>query len=528
MMRAHKTCLFGAMAIVLGLTAPLRAEITWPVENYDPAAEAVPATPADLILPMPCGGAMAFQKVNVAVEAENPLDDRRIRVGQSQLETGYSDYLRSDYIRGPFVDLAEGDSYYYIARYELTVGQYLALTGTCQEPSRRDRLAQGGLSWFDAVHVSQLYSEWLIANAQSDLPRQDDAIGYVRLPTETEWEYAARGGGKIDPAQFPGRRFFGEEDLSAYAIYLAPGAGRGDLGPVGIRQPNPLGLFDIYGNVEELQLEPFRLNAVGRTHGQVGGLVTRGGSSLSRAEEIYTAQRTEYPMFSSSTGQALAADTFGLRLVLTTNVASSDARLSAIRDQWMSAADAPDDLGDDPLATLHALIEEEIDPRRQTALVDLQFEFRTSQQQAEAALIEATKSTMLSGAVFVSALIDGDQEIRRRQDSVRSLNDQISVSISSQRDELIVVLENMAREIDNMRRVQRTYLLSFRSALETLIRDISPERIDAVSRMLAFELDLAGQDEITRMLERFYNDLSQYSMTPDMSDNDLLVLALNE
>lgn len=67
MMRAHKTCLFGAMAIVLGLTAPLRAEITWPVENYDPAAEAVPATPADLILPMPCGGAMAFQKVNVAV-----------------------------------------------------------------------------------------------------------------------------------------------------------------------------------------------------------------------------------------------------------------------------------------------------------------------------------------------------------------------------------------------------------------------------------------------------------------------------
>ena len=109
---------------------------------------------------------------------------------------------------------------------------------------------------------------------------------------------------------------------------------------------------------------------------------------------------------------------------------------------------------------------------------------------------------------------------------MRSLNDQINVSISAQRNELIAVLENMAREIDNLRRVQRTYLLSFRSALETLIRDISPERIEAVNRMLAFELDLAGQDEITRMLERFHSDLRQYSEMPDMSDTDLLALAL--
>jgi len=178
----------------------------WPDELVDPGAS---EAPADLMLPMPCGAAMAFQKVIVPVEAGNPLADRRVRLGQSLDQTGYSDYLRPAFLRGAFGDPDSGTTHYYIARYELTKGQYRALQDDCATPVRKDRLAQGGLSWFDAQDVARTYSEWLYAHAADALPRSDGVAGFVRLPTGAEWEYATRGGARIDATQFGGLTFFG-------------------------------------------------------------------------------------------------------------------------------------------------------------------------------------------------------------------------------------------------------------------------------------------------------------------------------
>ncbi|KRA53001.1 formylglycine-generating enzyme family protein [Devosia sp. Root635] len=519
--------LSGAICLAIGFGAPvLSQEITWPVELYDPAGAAETPVPADLVLPMPCGGAMAFQKVAVPVNIADPLDDRRIRVGQSQAESGFADYLRSEYIRGAFDDPAEGVSYYYIARYELTQGQYAALSGNCAEPSRRDRIAKGGLSWFDAVSLSQAYSEWLYAEARDALPSQAGAVAYVRLPTEVEWEYAVRGGARVDPAIFPARRFFGDGDLGAYAVHVAPGAGRGEVTAVGLRAPNPLGLYDVYGNAEELQLEPFRLNAVGRPHGQTGGLVTRGGSAQSAAEQIYSAQRSEYPLFSPVDGKALASEVFGLRLVLTTNIAGSDETVAAIHDRWVELADAPAQDEADPLANLAGLIEDELDPRRQEALTALQHEFRTAQAAAEAALNEAAKSTLLSGAAFVGALVDGNAEIQRQQDNVRAFVDRIRVSTPEQQVSLTAQAEIIVARMEGLRQVQRTYLLSFRSALETLVEELPPSQREAAFQLLTDELSQAGQGRVSGLLQSFWNDLETYLTRPDMSDGDLLALAL--
>ena len=65
-----------------------------------------------------------------------------------------------------------------------------------------------------------------------------------RLPTEMEWGLAARGG--ADTVYFFGET---EEALSDYAWFADNTTDR--TKPVGRKQPNPYGLYDIYGNVWE-------------------------------------------------------------------------------------------------------------------------------------------------------------------------------------------------------------------------------------------------------------------------------------
>lgn len=65
-----------------------------------------------------------------------------------------------------------------------------------------------------------------------------------RLPTEAEWEYAARGG-----KETKGFKYSGSNDLSSVAWYMANS--RYKSHPVATKQPNELGLYDMSGNVLE-------------------------------------------------------------------------------------------------------------------------------------------------------------------------------------------------------------------------------------------------------------------------------------
>jgi formylglycine-generating enzyme required for sulfatase activity len=71
-----------------------------------------------------------------------------------------------------------------------------------------------------------------------------DASGY-RLPTEAEWEYAAKGGNR-DPIPY---EYSGGNNIGSVAWYTGNSGGMTRL--VGIKQPNSLGLYDMSGNVEE-------------------------------------------------------------------------------------------------------------------------------------------------------------------------------------------------------------------------------------------------------------------------------------
>ena len=115
-----------------------------------------------------------------------------------------------------------------------------------------------------------------------------------RLPTEEEWEYAARSGGKA-------QRFAGGDDLAKLSWYRRNS--RGKTHPVGTRQPNGLGLYDMSGNVWEWCKDVFVADRYARKLNLVKpgvelkeeGRVCRGGCYLNTWPNIRCSNRNHYP-----------------------------------------------------------------------------------------------------------------------------------------------------------------------------------------------------------------------------------------
>ena len=138
---------------------------------------------------------------------------------------------------------------FYICTHEVTQKEYREVTGKNPSSFKGDSKPVESVSFYDAIEYCNKLSEkeglepCYKKNINGEWTQDKNADGY-RLPTEAEWEYAARGGNKSN-----GYIYSGSNDIEKTGWY---GSNSGEkTHDVMTKSPNELGLYDMSGNVFE-------------------------------------------------------------------------------------------------------------------------------------------------------------------------------------------------------------------------------------------------------------------------------------
>lgn len=364
-----------------------------PEAAWNPAPDA-----DDIDLPMPCGLSLSLRAV--AIPSGALIHDKAFPMGvRDPKDRNRQIYERqfTGHIAAPFTaaDLPpvwrrktgadapsrKDDSWYFIGKYEVSRAQWQAVmealgpdgeerVSACPRPGAREgALPVSGISWFEAQEFLNRLNAWLVKNHADSLPSYEGTrnIAFLRLPTEEEWEYAARGGANVPPEWWAGQDVFplGEDkSLGDYGVFNQGTALEGPS-PIGSRNGNPLGLHDTIGNVREMVDGFFRMSIADirdgqverRLHGAAGGILTKGGSFRSQEDAVMPGWRDELPLY-TRTGPSRQAD-LGMRIVLSgLNIPSAE-RLAALRQQAGAPKTQPEKeisiAGASPLEALEAI-----------------------------------------------------------------------------------------------------------------------------------------------------------------------------
>jgi TPR repeat protein len=151
----------------------------------------------------------------------------------------YSHVEYDDMLAPSFFSKGILSSPFYLGKYPVTQEQWVAVMGSNPSEFKALNNPVENVSWND----TQEFIKRLNAK---------EGINQYRLPTEMEWEYAARGGVEAPYFFLTNPLTTKEEEIALLAgyVWFEKNSNR-TTHPVGQKKPNQYGLYDIYGNVQE-------------------------------------------------------------------------------------------------------------------------------------------------------------------------------------------------------------------------------------------------------------------------------------
>ena len=236
---------------------------------------------------------MASGSNTISISVKDGISIEMVKVEAGTFMMGATSEMKHPYDWEKPVHQVTLTNDYYMGKYEVTQALWEAVMGSNPSAYKGDNLPVEMVSWNDCQEF--------ISKLNSLTGRK------FRLPTEAEWEYAARGGKKSRSYQYSG-----SSNISDVAWYKDNSANK--THPVGTKQANELGIYDMSGNVWEWCLDwhgSYSSSSQTNPTGAVSGSsrVFRGGCWCGIARSCRLSYRSYYTPVYRNNG-------LGLRLAL--------------------------------------------------------------------------------------------------------------------------------------------------------------------------------------------------------------------
>ena len=173
---------------------------------------------------------MASGSNTISIPVKNGISIEMVKVEAGTFMMGATSEMKDPYSDEKPLHQVTLTNDYYMGKYEVTQALWRAVMGSNPSYFKGDNLPVEMVSWNDCQEF--------ISKLNSLTGRK------FRLPTEAEWEYAARGGKKRR-----GYQYSGSSNITDVAWY--DGNSGSKPHPVGTKQANELGIYDMSGNVHE-------------------------------------------------------------------------------------------------------------------------------------------------------------------------------------------------------------------------------------------------------------------------------------